>query len=386
MELKTVCEELRHFIISQVSQHPGHLGSNLGTIELTVALHYVFDTPYDRIIWDVGHQAYAHKIITGRRDKFHTNRQLGGISGFPLPTESDYDSFGTGHSSTSISAGLGISVASFLKNEEKRQVVAVIGDGAMTGGLAFEGLNNASMDASNLLIVLNDNQMAIDPIKGGFTQYLLDITTSKTYNHLRYSIYKILKRFGLISEAGKKRIISLNNTLKAIFSKQHNIFEGLNIRYFGPADGHDVQGLIKVLSEIKNFSGPKVLHILPKKVKDINRLRNRKPDGTLRENFVLKPANLYILQKTLPIFHFFKMFLAIPYSNLRAKTKKSQALRPPCRVAVRCALCKKKCLTECSMWELPKDMPLHFRQVWQKKDCCRFAIFTRRLCSALTTI
>ena len=266
-ELNIVCEELRHFIIEQVSQHPGHLGSNLGTVELTVALHYVFDTPHDRLIWDVGHQAYAHKIITGRRDVFHTNRQLGGISGFPLPAESEYDSFAVGHSSTSISAGLGMSVASLLKNEEKRQVIAVIGDGAMTGGLAFEGLNNASMDKNNMLIVLNDNQMAIDPIKGGFTQYLVDITTSKTYNRLRNNTYLMLRKLGLISDAGKNRIISLNNTLKAIFSKQHNIFEGLNIRYFGPVDGHDLEGLIKILSDIKNFSGPKVLHIITKKGK-----------------------------------------------------------------------------------------------------------------------
>ena len=266
-ELNIVCEELRHFIIEQVSQHPGHLGSNLGTVELTVALHYVFDTPHDRLIWDVGHQAYAHKIITGRRDVFHTNRQLGGISGFPLPAESEYDSFAVGHSSTSISAGLGMSVASLLKNEENRQVVAVIGDGAMTGGLAFEGLNNASMDKNNMLIVLNDNQMAIDPIQGGFTQYLVDITTSKTYNRLRNKTYLMLRKLGLISDAGKNRIISLNNTLKAIFSKQHNLFEGLNIRYFGPVDGHDVEGLIKILSDIKNFSGPKVLHIITKKGK-----------------------------------------------------------------------------------------------------------------------
>jgi 1-deoxy-D-xylulose-5-phosphate synthase len=266
-ELKTVCEELRHFIVNQVAKYSGHLGSNLGVVELTIALHYVFNTPFDRLIWDVGHQAYAHKILTGRRDRFHTNRQFGGISGFPSPAESEYDAFGTGHSSTSISAALGMSVAAGLKNEKLRQVVAVIGDGAMTGGLAFEGLNNTSMDKNNLLIVLNDNQMAIDPIHGGFSQYLVDITTSKTYNRIRYKMYNFLKKLGLISEAGKNRIISLNNTLKAIFSKQHNIFEGLNIRYFGPVDGHDVEGLIKTLSEIKNFSGPKVLHIITKKGK-----------------------------------------------------------------------------------------------------------------------
>lgn len=265
--LTTVCDELREFIIDEVSKNPGHLGSSLGVVELTVALHYVFNTPYDRIVWDVGHQAYGHKILTGRRDQFHTNRQFKGLCGFPTPKESEYDAFGVGHSSTSISAGLGMSVASLLKNEENRQVVAVIGDGAMTGGLAFEGLNNTSMDKNNLLIILNDNQMAIDPIQGGFTQYLVDITTSQTYNNLRYKAYKLLKKVGILNDKRKDRIISFNNTVKAALTKQHNIFEGLNIRYFGPVDGHDVEGLVRILSDIKDFKGPKVLHCITKKGK-----------------------------------------------------------------------------------------------------------------------
>ena len=267
-DLGVVAAELRSFIIDEVAKHPGHLGSSLGVVELTVALHYVFDTPYDRIIWDVGHQAYGHKILTGRRDVFHTNRQLGGISGFPTPRESEYDAFGTGHASTSISAGLGMSVAALLKKDERRKVVAVIGDGAMTGGLAFEGLNNTSMDKNNLLIILNDNQMAIDPIKGGFNQYLVDITTSRTYNKIRHRLYTVLHRFGLMDDERRKRIIRLNNSIKArVSSGQPNIFEGLNIRYFGPVDGHDVQTLVRVLSEIKNYKGPKVLHIITKKGK-----------------------------------------------------------------------------------------------------------------------
>ena len=266
-ELNVVCDELRQFIIDEVAKNPGHLGSNLGVVELTVALHYVFNTPYDRIVWDVGHQAYGHKILTGRRDVFHTNRQFKGMSGFPKPEESEYDAFGVGHSSTSISAALGMAVASLMKNEPNRQVVAVIGDGAMTGGLAFEGLNNTSMDKNNMLIILNDNQMAIDPMKGGFTQYLIDINTSQTYNRLRYRAYNTLKKMGLITDEGKNRIISFNNTVKAALSKQHNIFEGLNIRYFGPVDGHDVDGLIKVLTDIKDFKGPKVLHCITKKGK-----------------------------------------------------------------------------------------------------------------------
>lgn len=266
-ELPAVCEELREFIIDEVSKNPGHLGSSLGVVELTVALHYVFNTPYDRIVWDVGHQAYGHKILTGRRDQFHTNRQFKGLCGFPSPKESEYDAFGVGHSSTSISAGLGMSVASLLKNEPDRQVVAVIGDGAMTGGLAFEGLNNTSMDKNNLLIILNDNQMAIDPIQGGFTQYLVDITTSQTYNNLRHKAYILLKKLGIINERKKERILSFNNTVKAALTKQHNIFEGLNIRYFGPVDGHDIEGLVRVLSDIKDFRGPKVLHCITHKGK-----------------------------------------------------------------------------------------------------------------------
>lgn len=266
-ELPVVCDELRDFIIEEVSRNPGHLGSNLGSVELTVALHYVFNSPYDRIVWDVGHQAYGHKILTGRRDQFHTNRKLGGICGFPSIFESEYDAFGVGHASTSISAALGMSVAALMKNEDKRKIVAVIGDGSMTGGLAFEGLNNTSMDKNDLLIVLNDNQMAIDPVHGGITQYLVDITTSATYNKVRYKTYRALRRFGLMSDNAKKKVQLLGNSLKATLTHQSNIFEGLNIRYFGPVDGHDVDNLVRVLEQIKDFKGPKVLHCITTKGK-----------------------------------------------------------------------------------------------------------------------
>lgn len=266
-DLAQVCDELRTFIIEEVSQNPGHLGSNLGSVELTVALHYVFNAPYDRIVWDVGHQAYGHKILTGRRDRFHTNRKLGGICGFPSIFESEYDAFGVGHASTSISAALGMSVAALMKKEEKRRIVAVIGDGSMTGGLAFEGLNNTSMDKNDLLIVLNDNQMAIDPVHGGITQYLVDLTTSATYNKVRYKTYRALRRFGLMSDNAKKKVQQLGNTLKATLTHQSNIFEGLNIRYFGPVDGHDVENLVKILEQIKDFKGPKVLHCITTKGK-----------------------------------------------------------------------------------------------------------------------
>ena len=257
--LPQVCAELRDFIVSELSHNPGHLGSSLGVIELTVALHYVFDTPDDRLIWDVGHQAYAHKILTGRRDAFHTNRQFGGLAPFPTPAESEYDTCVSGHASNSISVALGIDVAnSKIQGSEdskiRRKVVAIIGDGAMTGGLAFEGLNNASMDKNDLLIVLNDNNMAIDPIKGGFTQYLVDLTTSPRYNKLRWWGYQALIKLHLMSDHKRAKILRFNNNLKTALTRQpKNIFQGLNIRYFGPADGHDVIGLVRILSEIKNY-------------------------------------------------------------------------------------------------------------------------------------
>lgn len=265
--LPELCDELRQFIVGELSHNPGHLASSLGTVELAVAIHYVFNTPYDRVVWDVGHQAYAHKILTGRRNRFSTNRQFKGLCGFPSPKESEYDSFGTGHSSTSISAGLGMAVAALLKGEQ-RQVVAVIGDGAMTGGLAFEGLNNASMDKNNMLIILNDNNMAIDPLKGGFTQYLTDITTSQTYNRVRNDLYQWCKKRGLISDKQKKRVQHFTTSIKTMLTQQsNNIFEGLNLRYFGPVDGHDVQTLVRILDEIKKHKGPKVLHLVTVKGK-----------------------------------------------------------------------------------------------------------------------
>jgi transketolase N-terminal domain/subunit len=284
-ELPAVCAELRQFIIEALSKNPGHLASSLGAIELTVALHYVFDTPQDKLVWDVGHQAYAHKILTGRRDRFHTNRQFKGLSPFTNPKESEYDAFIAGHASNSISAALGLDIADRFAVRSSQSdyktanavrpaspvghnVVAIIGDGAMTGGLAFEGLNNTSMDKNNLLIVLNDNNMAIDPLKGGFTQYLVDLTTSAGYNKWRWRLYKMAAKLHLVDERKRRALLRRNNNLKALVSKQaSNIFTGLNIRYFGPTDGHDVEGLVRILSEIKNHRGPKVLHIITKKGK-----------------------------------------------------------------------------------------------------------------------
>lgn len=265
--LPEVCNELRQYIIDVLSENPGHLGASLGTVELTVALHYVFNTPYDRIVWDVGHQAYGHKILTGRREAFHTLRKFHGISGFPNPFESEYDAFIAGHASNSISAAMGISVASALKKEENRHVIAVIGDGAMTGGLAFEGLNNASVNPNNLLIILNDNNMAIDHNVGGLSQYLVDITTSQAYNKMRYDVYKGLKKIKLINDGRRDNILRFNNSLKALLTQQHNLFEGFSIRYFGPVDGHDVEYLVKLLNDIKDLKGPKLLHIKTKKGK-----------------------------------------------------------------------------------------------------------------------
>ena len=258
--------ELRQFIIDEVCNNPGHFGASLGVVELTVALHYVFNTPYDKIIWDVGHQAYGHKILTGRREVFSTNRRYKGISGFPKMAESEYDAFGTGHSSTSISAALGMAVAAQLKGE-KRHVVAVIGDGAMTAGQAFEGLNNAGIGKSDIIVILNDNNIAIDPNVGALKEYLLDITTSKTYNRFKDRIWKILGIFGKHSPDARTLAAQIEAGLKSTLLDRSNLFEGLNFRYFGPIDGHDILHLIKVLEDLKRIPGPKLLHCLTVKGK-----------------------------------------------------------------------------------------------------------------------
>lgn len=266
-DLPQICQELRDYIIDAVSCNPGHFGASLGVVELTVALHYVFNTPYDNIIWDVGHQAYGHKILTNRKEKFHTNRKYKGLSGFPNINESDYDAFGVGHSSTSISAALGMAIAAKKNKEFNKHVVAVIGDGSMTAGLAFEGLNNLSISKTNMLIVLNDNNMAIDPSVGGLSNYLVDISTSHTYNKIRTEIIKGLEKLKITGPNARDKIVSINNSIKSLLTKQANIFEGLNIRYFGPVDGHDINHLVKVLNDLKDIPGPKVLHCITKKGK-----------------------------------------------------------------------------------------------------------------------
>lgn len=266
-KLLQVCSELREFIIDAVSCNPAHFGASLGVVELTVALHYALNTPEDKLIWDVGHQAYGHKILTGRRELFHSNRKYKGISGFPSIFESDYDAFGVGHSSTSISAALGIAEAYKQQGITGRQVVAVIGDGSMTAGLAFEGLNNMASLHANVLVVLNDNNMAIDPNVGGLSDYLVDIATSRTYNKVRRDLIKGIGKLKLVGPRSKEMIVKVNNSIKNLLTRQTNIFEGLNIRYFGPVDGHDVVRLAGVLKDMKNIPGPKVLHVITKKGK-----------------------------------------------------------------------------------------------------------------------
>lgn len=260
-QLPQVCAELRKYMIDVLSENPGHFASSMGAVELTVALHYVFNTPYDRIVWDVGHQAYGHKILTGRRDKFLTIRKLNGLSGFPNPEESEYDNFIAGHASNSISAALGMATASIINGDiPRRNVIAVIGDASIAGGLAFEGLNNAAANKSNLLIVLNDNDMSIDHNVGALNKSLVNLTTSKSYNTFRYRAYKLLKKLHLIDERHRGVILRFNNSLKSLISKQQNIFEGLNIRYFGPYDGHDIERIVRVFSDIKDMEGPRILH------------------------------------------------------------------------------------------------------------------------------
>lgn len=260
-QLPEVCDELRADILKELSVNPGHLASSLGAVEMTVALHYVFNTPYDRLVWDVGHQAYGHKILTGRLDSFCTNRKLGGLRPFPSPEESEYDSFMCGHASNSISAALGMAVAARQTGHDDRRVVAIIGDGAMSGGLAFEGLNNVSTTPNDMIIILNDNNMSIDRSVGGMKQYLLRLNTSETYNKLRYKAAKWLHSNGMLDDNRRKGIIRLSNALKSAISHQQNIFEGMNIRYFGPFDGHNVVELVRTLRQLKEMKGPKLLHL-----------------------------------------------------------------------------------------------------------------------------
>ena len=264
--LPEVCSELRDDIISEVAVNPGHFASSLGVVELTVALHYVFDTPNDKLVWDVGHQAYGHKILTGRRDRFSTNRKLGGIRPFPSPMESEYDTFACGHASNSISAALGMAVAEKLTsdttgNDGGSHVVAIIGDGAMSGGLAFEGLNNVSSTPNDLLIILNDNDMSIDRAVGGMEKYLLSLDTNETYNRLRFKAARMLNQWGVLNDDRRKTVLRFNNAMKAVLSHQQNIFEGMNIRYFGPFDGHDVKNVVRILQRLKDMKGPKLLHL-----------------------------------------------------------------------------------------------------------------------------
>jgi len=259
-QLPEVCEELRHYIVNELSVNPGHLASSLGAIEITVACHYVFNTPDDRLVWDVGHQAYGHKILTGRRDRFSENRKMGGLRPFPSPLESEYDTFTCGHASNSISAALGMAVAAKLQHKH-RHVVAIIGDGAMSGGLAYEGLNNVSSQPNDLLIILNDNDMSIDRAVGGMEKYLLNLDTTETYNKLRFKASQWLHAKGMLSDARRKGIIRLNNALKGALSHQQNIFEGMNIRYFGPFDGNNVMDLVRILRQLKDMKGPKLLHL-----------------------------------------------------------------------------------------------------------------------------
>ena len=266
-ELPKVCEELRRDIIAELAHNPGHFASSLGTVEITVAMHYVYDTPYDRIVWDVGHQAYGHKILTGRRDAFRTNRQFHGIRPFPSPEESEYDTFACGHASNSISAALGMSLAALKRGEANRHVVALIGDGSMSGGLAFEGLNNVSDTPNNMLIILNDNHMSIDRAVGGMKDYLMHLHTSNWYNRLRFRVSQKLTQWGFLNESRRRTILRFNNSVKSVLTNQQNIFEGLNIRYFGPVNGHNVIELVRILREIKDMRGPKLLHIHTRKGK-----------------------------------------------------------------------------------------------------------------------
>lgn len=306
-QLLQVSSEIRQFIIDEVYNNPGHFGASLGVVELTVALHFVFNTPYDKIIWDVGHQAYGHKILTGRRDNFSTNRKYRGISGFPKMTESEYDAFGTGHSSTSISAALGMAIAAKSRGE-KRHIVAVIGDGAMTAGLAFEGLNNAGASNSDILVILNDNNIAIDANAGALKEYLLDITTSKTYNRFKDRVWNMLGKFGKHGPGARRLAAQLEAGFKSTILDKSNLFEGLNFRYFGPIDGHDVMHLTKVLGDLKRIPGPKLLHCITTKGKGFKQAEAHQTAFHAPGKFDKKTGQIYINTDQDPILTFQEVF------------------------------------------------------------------------------
>jgi len=291
-QLRQLSSELRQFIIEVVSSNPGHFGASLGVVELTVALHHVFDAPYDQIVWDVGHQAYGHKILTGRREVFHTNRKYGGISGFPKPSESEYDAFGVGHSSTSISAALGMAAGNDYRDESDRQVVAVIGDGALSGGMAFEALNNAGHAGKNLLVILNDNNISIDPSVGAMKDYLLDITASKSYNKVKNDVWNLLGYMNKIAPHARNYAQKIENAIKSILLKQSNLFESINFRYFGPVDGHDVHHLTEILRDMKDIPGPKLLHVITQKGKGFARAEENQTEYHAPGKFNIKTGEI----------------------------------------------------------------------------------------------
>jgi len=299
-DLPKVCSELREMIIQEASCNPGHFGASMGVVELTVALHYVYNTPYDKLIWDVGHQAYGHKILTGRRKLFHTNRSYKGISGFPNRSESEYDAFGVGHSSTSISAALGISIAAALNGEKDRKVIAVIGDGSMTGGMAFEGLNNAGGANADILVILNDNNMSIDPNVGGISRYFVRMQTSKAYNRLRSGVWQVLKHFKRVGRNTLSLLRRHQHAVKSMVFNDSNLFEALGFRYFGPVDGHDVVALTKILVDLKEIPGPKLLHVLTKKGKGFTPAENDATKWHAPGKFDVKTGEIFKEPDTVP--------------------------------------------------------------------------------------
>jgi 1-deoxy-D-xylulose-5-phosphate synthase len=299
-DLPKVCSELREMIIQEASCNPGHFGASMGVVELTVALHYVYNTPYDKLIWDVGHQAYGHKILTGRRKLFHTNRSYKGISGFPNRSESEYDAFGVGHSSTSISAALGISIAAALNGEKDRKVIAVIGDGSMTGGMAFEGLNNAGGANADILVILNDNNMSIDPNVGGISRYFVRMQTSKAYNRLRSGVWQVLKHFKRVGRNTLSLLRRHQHAVKSMVFNDSNLFEALGFRYFGPVDGHDVVALTKILVDLKEIPGPKLLHVLTKKGKGFTPAENDATRWHAPGKFDVKTGEIFNEPDTVP--------------------------------------------------------------------------------------
>ena len=383
-KLPQFCDELRRYVIEVISQHPGHFAATLGVIELTVALHYVYNTPYDQIVWDVGHQAYAHKILTGRKSMFETLRNLHGLSPFPNRDESVYDAFTVGHASTSISSALGLAVAAEQLGHSDQHVIAVIGDGSMTGGMAFEALNNAGIQRSNLLVILNDNHIAIDQNRGALNDYLLDITTSRTYNRIKKEVWDTLGRFERLAPGARNFISQVESGIKQTVMKRSNLFEGMGFRYFGPIDGHDVVHLADILSEMRNIHGPKLLHVLTKKGKGYKFAEQNQTEWHATSvAFDIETGKKVAAPK--PQGPKFQDVFGYTVTEMAENNPNIIGVTPAMPTGCSLNIMAEKFPDRVYDVGIAEEHAVTFQREWRRRACCRFATYIRRSCNAPTT-